>query len=394
MKARQERIAALRATIPEIGPQEALARMQAGSTLIDVREPDEVAAGSPLGAERIVRGYLELQIEDQHPDLDAPILLMCGGGTRSLFAAGDLRELGYKNVTSVAGGFGAWKSAGLPMEAPSQLKGEDRERYSRHILVPEVGEEGQLKLLASKVLLIGAGGLGSPAAFYLAAAGVGTVGIVDDDVVDRSNLQRQILHTDDRIGQAKVDSARRTLLALNPGIEVKTYRERLTSTNVEALFGDYDVVLDGTDNFATRYLVNDACVKLGKPNVHGSIFRFEGQVSVFWPAFPGRRGPCYRCLFAEPPPPELAPSCAEAGVLGVLPGVVGSLEAVETIKLLLGIGDPLIGRLLTYDALAQRFLELTIERNPDCPCCGDGADEIVLSDMGEVCATSLPEKHG
>ena len=380
--ARQKKLAELRSTIPEVDPPAAFELQRGGAILIDVREPDEVNQGSPVGAERIVRGFLELQIEDRVPDLERPLLLLCAGGSRSLFASRNLLDLGYRDVRSVRGGFNAWKAAGLPLELPATLSAEERARYSRHLLVPEVGEAGQLKLLSSRVLIVGAGGLGSPAAFYLAAAGVGKLGLIDDDVVDRSNLQRQILHTDDRVGQPKVDSAKKTLLALNPGITVETYAERLRRDNVEDLFRRYDVIVDGSDNFATRYLVNDACVKLGLPNVHGSIFRFEGQVSVFWPA---RSGPCYRCLFPEPPPAGVAPSCAEAGVLGVLPGVIGTLEAIETIKLLLGIGTPLMGRLLVYDALEQRFVDLELRKGPNCPVCGVDAASLELVDVGEVC---------
>lgn len=380
--ARQKMLEQLRTSVTEVDPSAAFQLQQRGAILVDVREPDEVSQGSPVGAERIVRGFLELQIEEKVPDLDQPLLLLCAGGSRSLFASRNLLDLGYRQVSSVRGGFNAWKAAGLPLEVPASLSAEQRARYSRHLLVPEVGEAGQLKLLASRVLVVGAGGLGSPAALYLAAAGVGTIGLIDDDVVDRSNLQRQILHTDARVGQRKVASARETLLALNPGIVVRMHDERLRSANALAILGDYDVIVDGSDNFATRYLVNDACVKLGLPNVHGSIFRFEGQVSVFDPS---RGGPCYRCLFAEPPPPGMAPSCAEAGVLGVLPGVIGTLEAIETIKLLLGIGRPLIGRLLVYDALEQRFVDLTLERRPDCSCCSRPAGEIELVDAAEVC---------
>lgn len=382
--ARQKKLEQLRASVPEIDPAAAWERQQAGAAvLVDVREPEEVGQGSPAGAERIVRGFLELQIEDRVPDLGRPLMLLCAGGSRSLFASRDLLELGYRDVSSVRGGFNAWKEAGLPLEVPATLSAEARARYSRHLLVPEVGEAGQLKLLASKVLIVGAGGLGSPAAFYLAAAGVGTLGLLDDDVVDRSNLQRQILHTDARVGQPKVDSARATLLALNPGIEVRTHGERLRAGNALEILRGYDAVVDGSDNFATRYLVNDACVKLGLPNVHGSIFRFEGQVSVFWPA---RGGPCYRCLFAEAPPPGVAPSCAEAGVLGVLPGVIGTLQAIEVIKLLLGIGAPLLGRLLVYDALEQRFVDLSLERREDCAVCGRAAGEIELVDEAAACS--------
>ena len=299
MKAKDQRLADLKVAIQEITPKEASVLQGQGAVLIDVREPDEVAQGSPLGAHRIVRGFLELRVEDAVPDPKQTVLVMCAGGVRSLFAAEGLKLLGYKDVRSVAGGFNRWKQDGLPVEVPRSLSDRDRERYARHILMPEVGEKGQLRLLDSKVLLIGAGGLGSPAALYLGAAGVGTLGVVDMDVVDRSNLQRQILHTDERTGTSKVASARTTLLALNPAIQVVGFETRLDSSNVDSIFAGWDVVVDGSDNFATRYLVNDACVKHGIPNVHGSIYRFEGQVSVFWPGYPGRRGPCYRCLYPD-----------------------------------------------------------------------------------------------
>jgi molybdopterin/thiamine biosynthesis adenylyltransferase/molybdopterin converting factor small subunit len=383
--ARLRRVAALKKEIPEVTPTEAQTLQRQGAVLIDVREPDEIAQGSPVGAARIVRGYLELNVEEVVPDLDTPVLTMCTSGLRSLFAAEDLRQLGYTRVSSVSGGFNDWKGASLPVEHPRALSSEERERYSRHLLIPEVGEEGQIRLLDSKVVLVGAGGLGSPAAYYLAAAGVGTLGIVDDDVVDRSNLQRQILHTDDRVGQSKVESARKTLSALNPSIEIVGHNERLRSDNVERLLSGYDVVVDGTDNFSTRYLINDACVKLGLPNVHASVYRFEGQVSVFWPGRPDNPGPCYRCLYPEPPPPELAPSCAEAGVLGVLPGVMGLLQAVETIKILLGSGVPLVGRLLQYDALEARFTSLQVERDPACPLCADGREFPGYVDIEQAC---------
>ena len=386
MIARQKRLQQLKESVPEVTPEEAFALQKDGAVLVDVREPDEVAGGSPPGSARIVRGFLELRIEDQVPDLESTVVVMCAGGSRSLFAARDLQELGYQDVRSMASGFNGWKNDGLPVEVPRTLGDAERERYGRHLLIPEVGEEGQIRLLESKVLLIGAGGLGSPAAFYLAAAGVGTLTLIDDDVVDRSNLQRQILHVDERVGTPKVDSARQTLHALNPAIQINTRQERLTSANVDEILAGHDVVVDGSDNFATRYLVNDACVKHGIPNVHGSIFRFEGQLSVFWPGYEARRGPCYRCLFPEPPPPELAPSCAEAGVLGILPGVIGTLEAVETVKVLLGIGDPLVGRLSVYDALDQRFTELKVDRNPECPCCGDNAKPIEYVDYAVSCA--------
>lgn len=389
MSLKDRRLEALRADIGEVEPLAALEALGRGAVLLDVREPDETAQGSPLGAIRIVRGFLELRIEAAVPDPDTPVLVLCAGGLRSLFAAEDLRRMGYADVRSVAGGFSRWKAEGLPVEVPDALAPDQRERYARHVSIPEVGEEGQVRLLKSRVLLIGAGGLGSPAGFYLAAAGVGTLGIVDDDVVDRSNLQRQILHADDRVGSSKVESAARTLRALNPDVEVLPFGERLTRENADRILEGFDVVVDGSDNFATRYLVNDACVKHGLPCVHGSIYRFEGQVSTFWPARPGQPGPCYRCLYPEPPPPELAPSCAEAGVLGVLPGVIGTLEAVEAVKLLLEVGEPLIGRLLTYDALAQRFLELSVAPDRRCPVCGPGVDRarIEYVDYARICAS-------
>lgn len=386
MIARQRRLEALRQEITEVDARQAATLQAEGAALIDVREPDEVAAGSPAGAERIVRGFLELRVEDAVPDLNRKVVVMCAGGARSLFAARDLQELGYTDVVSLKGGFNAWKGDGLPVDMPRVLNDEERERYGRHLLIPEVGETGQAQLLQSRVLMVGAGGLGSPAAYYLAAAGVGTLTLIDDDVVDRSNLQRQILHTDERVGTPKVESAKATLQALNPAIEIVTYQQRLTSDNIDELIADHDVVVDGSDNFATRYLVNDACIKHNIPNVHGSIFRFEGQVSVFWPGYGKRRGPCYRCLFPEPPPPELAPSCAEAGVLGILPGVIGTLEAVETVKVLLDLGDPLVGRLMVYDALDQRFTELKIDRNPQCTICGDDAAAIQYVDYAVLCA--------
>ncbi|MCC5809950.1 MAG: molybdopterin-synthase adenylyltransferase MoeB [Ectothiorhodospiraceae bacterium] len=370
--ARDDRLAALRRDIVELEPQAAWDRMQRGAVLVDVREQDEIAAGSPAGALHLGRGFLELRIEDAVPELDRPVMTLCGGGARSLFAAEDLRRLGYSNVSSVAGGFNRWKDQGLPFEVPRMLDAAARERYSRHLLMPEVGEQGQLKLQDSKVLLVGAGGLGSPAALYLAAAGIGTIGLVDHDVVDRSNLQRQVIHNEARVGEPKVESARAGIHALNPSVNVITHDCYLNADNVDALFDGYDVVLDGADNFPTRYLVNDACVKHGIPNVHGAVFRFEGQVSVFYPGRADAPGPCYRCLFPEPPPPELAPSCAEAGVLGVLPGVIGLLQSIEAVKLILGIGDPLVGRLLYFDALAMRFNELKMPRNPDCDYCGEG----------------------
>lgn len=389
MKAKDKRVAELKADIGEVDPAEALALQAQGAVLIDVREADEVAQGSPVGALRLGRGFLELRVEDAVPELDRPVVTMCGSGVRSLFAAEDLRRLGYRRVVSMAGGFGRWKAQGLPFEVPPQLDEDARERYSRHLLMPEVGEAGQLKLLASRVLLVGAGGLGSPAAFYLAAAGIGKLGLVDHDVVDRSNLQRQILHTEAAVGTSKVESARKTLLALNSGVAVETFDTRLTSANVEAVFGGFDLVVDGSDNFPTRYLVNDACVRLGLPCVHGAVYRFEGQATVFWPGYAQRRGPCYRCLFPEPPPPEFAPSCAEAGVLGVLPGVIGLLQAVEALKIVLGVGDPLVGRLLAYDALAGRFTEYRVERDPACAWCGGHGAVPGYIDYEQFCASAV-----
>ena len=388
MSFKDKRLAEIRQAVPEVGPAEAAALQRQGAVLIDVREAEEIAQGSPPGAAQLGRGFLELKIEGLVPDPDTTVLCMCAGGTRSLFAAEGLKRLGYRDVRSVQGGFNKWKNEGLPVEVPRTLDADARERYSRHLLMPEVGAVGQLKLLDSRVLLVGAGGLGSPTAMYLAAAGVGKLGIIDHDVVDRSNLQRQILHTDARVGTSKVESAKATLSALNPHIEVVGHEVRVDSSNVEELFGGYDIVVDGSDNFPTRYLVNDACVKLGLPNVHGSIFRFEGQVSVFHPGYPERRGPCYRCIYPEPPPPDMAPSCAEAGVLGILPGVIGLLEAVETVKLILGIGDPLVGRMLHYDALRQRFTELTLDPDPECRYCAEGREFPGYVDYVQFCSAS------
>lgn len=374
MKASDARLRTLKEQITELEPREAHRRVSAGEALlVDVREADEIAQGSPVGALRLGRGFLELRIEEAAPDPGKALITMCAGGVRSLFAAEDLLRLGYRDVASVTGGFARWKNEGLPFEQPRRLDPHARERYERHLTMPEVGEAGQMKLLASRVLLIGAGGLGSPAALYLAAAGVGTLGVIDHDVVDRSNLQRQILHNDARVGMSKVASARQSIEALNPSVKVIGFEERLSSANVEQVFAGFDLVVDGSDNFPTRYLVNDACVRLGLPCVHGSVYRFEGQVTVFWPARPERPGPCYRCLYPEPPPPDMAPSCAEAGVLGVLPGVIGLLEAIEAVKLLLQLGEPLVGRLLHYDALHARFTEYTLARDPRCRYCGDGA---------------------
>jgi molybdopterin/thiamine biosynthesis adenylyltransferase/rhodanese-related sulfurtransferase len=337
--------------------------------LVDVREADEYRAGFIPRATHVPRGFLELRIENVVPDREAAVVLYCGSGTRSLFAAETLTRMGYRHVESMSGGFTQWAREGRAVEKPIVLSEADRRRYSRHLNIPEVGEKGQAKLLQSKVLLLGAGGLGCPAAYYLAAAGVGTLGMVDFDVVDESNLQRQILHPTSRVGMPKIESAKKTLLDFNPGLKFVGYEEKLDSRNVERILGGFDLIVDGSDNFPTRYLVNDASVKLKKPCVHGSVYRFDGQVTVFDPA---RGGPCYRCLYPEPPPPELAPSCAEAGVLGVLPGVVGLLEAVEAIKILLGIGQPLVGRLLAYDALEGEFRQFKLRRDPQCAYCGEG----------------------
>ncbi len=368
---------------------------------LDVREADEWDQGIIPGALHIPRGNLESRVEGLVPDRDRSIVVYCSAGNRSAFAAKTLEELGYENVVSLAGGFTDWKRNGFPTELPRSLGEQQRGRYSRHLLIPEVGEEGQLRLLDSRILLIGAGGLGSPASLYLAAAGVGTLGIVDDDAVDATNLQRQIVHSTERLGEPKAESAKRTIEALNPDVTVKTFQERLTSENVDRILGEgWDVIVDGADNFPTRYLLNDASVWHGIPVVHGSIFRFEGQVTVFKPgrgasdageagvAHPETRGPCYRCLFPQPPPPELAPSCAEGGVLGVLPGVVGSIQATEALKLALGIGEPLIGRLLLFDALAESFTEVSLRRDPSCPVCGDEPTITEYIDYVEFCTGS------
>ncbi|HXR12114.1 MAG TPA: molybdopterin-synthase adenylyltransferase MoeB [Gaiellaceae bacterium] len=351
--------------------------------LVDVRELDEWTEGRIPGAVHVPRGFLESRIEQAAPDRTQPIILYCAAGNRSAFAAKTLADLGYESVSSLAGGYTDWKRSGLPTELPRSLDGAKRQRYSRHLLIPEVGEEGQLKLLDSRILLIGAGGLGSPASLYLAAAGVGRLGIVDDDRVDATNLQRQIAHSTETLGEWKVDSAKRTIEALNPDVEVVTYRERLTSENVDRILSDgWDVIVDGADNFPTRYLVNDAAVWHDIPVVHGSIYRFEGQVTVFKP----HDGPCYRCLFPQPPPPELAPSCAEGGVLGVLPGIVGSLQAAEALKLALGIGESLSGRLLLFDALATEFSEVKLRRDPECPVCGEHPTITEYIDYVEFCS--------
>ncbi|MBT2768277.1 molybdopterin-synthase adenylyltransferase MoeB [Stenotrophomonas sp. ISL-67] len=360
--------------IREISPEHARALHGRGALLIDVREPHERATGIAEGALGIAKGELQAHPSAHLPAHDRELILICQSGKRSMEAAQALLHLGYTNIASVHGGTTAWRAAGLPFVQPLQSDDERdfNERYSRHLLLPQVGVAGQHALLGARVLLLGAGGLGSPAAFYLAAAGVGHLRIADDDVVDRSNLQRQILHTEASIGQPKVGSARERLLALNPRLDIEAVQARVTSDNIDALLDDVNVVLDGSDNFPLRYLLNDACIKHGIPLVYGAVERFTGQVSVFDAGRHRGQAPCYRCLFPEPPPPEFAPSCAEAGVLGVLPGMVGLLQATEVLKLLLGIGEPLVGRLLTFDALAMRFREIRLAPDPGCPLCAPG----------------------
>ena len=356
-----------------------------GWTLLDVREPDEYEQGAIAGSVHIPRGQLESSIENRIADRSTPVVAMCAGGVRSAFAAVTLEQMGYTEVVSMDGGFNKWKDEGRAWERPRTLTPDQRNRYQRHLLVPEVGEEGQIKLLDAKVLLLGAGGLGSPAALYLAAAGVGTIGVIDMDVVDESNLQRQILHNVDRVGDRKVDSAKKTLTALNPDVNVVTYDTRLGADNIMEILEGYDVVVDGADNFPSRYLLNDASVKLGIPVVHGSIFRFEGQVTVFDP----RNGPTYRDMLPEPPPPEMAPSCAEAGVLGVLPGIVGSVQALEAIKLILGVGDSLRGRLVAFDALEMSFREFKLRVDPSNEVNYDNRDRIQVGELDGLCMPTL-----
>ena len=378
----------IRKSIKEVSVSHAYERQREGAILIDIREKDEVNGGSAHGAFCLPKGMLEMKVEQLVPDLHTEILLMCASGKRSLVAAFCLEQMGYTEVSSVLGGFNEWKNQGLPFEIPKLLKETDTERYKRHLLIPEVGEKGQLKLLNSKVLIVGAGGIGSPVALYLAAAGVGNIGIIDDDIVDRSNLQRQILHTEKSIGSFKVNSAKERMEALNPGITITPICKRLDARNVESIISDYDVVLDGTDNFFTRYLVNDACVKLQKPNVHGSVFRFEGQVSTFWPASGLDNAPCYRCAYPSPPPAALAPSCAEAGVLGVLPGMVGVICATEAIKILLGIGDLMVGKLLCINALSWEFDTYEIDKSNDCRYCHcfDPSEYPAYSEYAQYCS--------
>ncbi len=344
-------------------------RRRGGVAIVDVREPAEWSLGHIPGAVHVPRSHLERDLETLLPDRSTPVILYCAGGFRSLFAGQDLARFGYTDVVSMNGGFDAWRGQGLDWIQPPGLTESQRQRYSRHLLIPEVGSAGQSRLLESRVLIVGAGGLGSPAALYLAAAGVGTIGIVDFDVVDLSNLQRQVLHASDRVGQKKVESARRTITALNPDVTVVPHDEMLVAANVAQLVEGYDAIVDGTDTFETRYLLNDAAVASGIPVVHASVFRFEGQLTTFIPY----EGPCYRCLYPTPPPPELAPGCSVAGVLGVVPGIMGLLQANEVLKLLLGIGETLAGRLLLFDALETEFTELRLRRDPACPVCSDEA---------------------
>ena len=388
-------IADIRKRTKQVSLEELKRRLDAREkmTLLDVREKDEWRGGYIPGAVSLPRGFLEIQAEQKLPDKGAHIVAYCAGGTRSALAAATLQDLGYTNVETANPGFVRWKDLGYSVETPPELTDSQRDRYSRHILLPEVGETGQARLLQSRVLLLGAGGLGSPAALYLAAAGVGTLGIVDADVVDASNLQRQIIHATSRVGTAKVESAAKAIADLNPDVKVVAHKERMTSANVDRLFTDYEVVIDGTDNFPTRYLVNDASVWLGKPVVHGSIFRFDGQVTTFIPEKAAKKlgmsepSPCYRCLYPEPPPPHLAPSCQEAGVLGILCGIIGTLQATEAIKILLSKGTTLAGRLMTYDSLKMKFKELRLRRDPQCPVCGPRPTITSYIDYEGFCAT-------
>src|SRR4051794_33749265 len=374
-----EVIRKIRSQVEEVDPSEVREHLGNGVVLVDVRESEEWDAGHIPGAKHVPRGYLESRIEGAVKDRDQRVVLYCASGQRSALAANTLREqLGYENVASMNGGITLWKDRGYDVEGPKSLTKEQRERYSRHILVPEIGLEGQTKLLEAKVLLLGAGGLGSPTALYLAAAGVGTLGIVDDDEVDLSNLQRQVIHTTDRIGVAKVDSAEESIKAINPDVDVVKYKTRIDASNIMEIIAGYDVIVDGVDNFPTRYLLNDATVRLDIPVVSASILGFDGQLSVFKP----HDGPCYRCLYRVPPPAELAPSCGANGVLGVLPGTMGLLQATEVIKLVTGAGEPLIGRLLLYEALGATFTELKVRRDPECPICSIDPSEISDDEMG------------
>lgn len=382
---RERWLADLRLRVPEVVATDAFVRQAGGALLVDVREDNERASGMPAAALGMSRGFLELRIEQAEPDRDRDILLLCGSGQRSLLAAEALQRMGYRHVSSVAGGMNAWKVAGLPVVTGS-LDADAAERYARQVLLPQVGEAGQARLTEARVLVVGAGGLGAPALLYLAAAGVGHLTVIDDDRVERSNLHRQVVHADARVGMSKAESARMTLAALNPRVHVRTVVERLRADNVEDLIRGHDVVIDGADNFATRYLLAAATRQLGIPMVYAAIERFTGQASVFDP----RRddSPCYRCLFPEPPAAADAPNCSEAGVLGVLPGLVGLVQATEAMKLVLGIGQPLVGRLLTYDALGMRFRELTLRRDPECPGCGQAARFAGYVDLERMCAAA------
>ena len=386
MSSFRELLADAKSKIQEVDTQTAATQIEAGQVVVlDVREPDEFEQGALPNVVHIARGHLEAQVETKIVDKSANVIVYCAGGVRSAFAAKTLQELGYTNVLSMAGGYGKWKDEGRAWTTPAQLSVEQRNRYQRHLSLPEVGVEGQAKLLASKVLLLGAGGLGSPAAMYLAAAGVGTIGIVDMDVVDASNLQRQILHNIDRVGDRKVDSAKKTLTMLNPDVDVVTYDTRLCAENVIEILSGYDVIVDGADNFPSRYLLNDASVKLGIPVVHGSIFRFEGMVSVFHPVL----GPTYRDMVPEPPPSELAPSCSEAGVLGVLPGIVGSIQALEALKILLNLGESLIGKILAIDTTEMTFRTFKLQRDPKNAVTYDNQERIQIRDLEGACAPWL-----
>ncbi len=374
-----ELIRQIKSQIREVDPSQVREQLGNGAVVVDVRETDELASGRVPGAQHVPRGYLESRIEGAVPDHSAHVVLYCASGNRSALAARTLQEdLGYENVESMTGGITLWKDRGYDVDVPQQLSVEQRERYSRHLLLPEVGEEGQVKLLNAKVLLLGAGGLGSPVALYLAAAGVGTLGIVDNDTVDVSNLQRQVIHTTGRVGESKVDSAAEAIAALNPDVDVVKHPVRIGAENIMEILPGYDIVVDGLDNFPTRYLLNDASVRLRIPVVSASILGFDGQLSVFKPY----DGPCYRCLFPQPPPVDLAPSCGANGVLGVLPGTMGLLQATEVVKLVLGEGEPLVGRLLLYEALGATFTELKVKRDPDCPICSREPGEISDEEMG------------
>ena len=382
-KTYQELMAEARDSVPEVTIDEVQAQMENGArpTLLDVREREEYREGHLEGSVPLPRGFLEMRIEEAVPDKSTPIVAYCAGGVRSLIAARTLKEMGYEKVTSMSGGYTAWKNAGYKWVADRQFTPEQITRYARHFTLPEVGEAGQAKLLDAKVLCVGAGGLGSPVALYLAAAGVGTIGIADHDTVDMSNLQRQILHTNDRVGMPKVESAQLTLNALNPDVNVVQFKERLSSENVMRIIDDFDIVVNGCDNFPTRYLINDACIMAKKMLVDGSIFQFEGQVTVVDPT----EGPCYRCLFPEPPPPGMAPSCAEAGVLGVLPGLVGCMQALEVIKIILGAGNPLVGRMMHFDTLSSEIRVLKLRKDPNCLVCGANPKIKKLIDYEEFC---------